>query len=206
MGDESMRKIDHKQLLGDEKQELDTNCNEGSNFKEGDFIRHFVKTNGPPQIITLCLLIALALGSTIGVVPAVVEDRYARLSHGYIGEARCLDIEKHERPRECLLGNEDAQNSAAIASFISNTLTFATSSLMGSISDERGRRGEAHHYFYPEFIIFNLIKFAILWSIRNHVAWDWSIIACPAQLGAFAIIRKHESFSLLCMSCIIWTC
>ena len=104
------------------------------------FLRYFLSTSGPPQIITLCLLLALALGSTVGVVPAVVEDRYARLSHGYTGEP-CLQIKAGERPHECLLGNDDAQNSAALTSFISNSLTFSTSPLMGSISDERGRRG-----------------------------------------------------------------
>jgi len=103
------------------------------------FLRYFLTSNGPPQIITLCLLIALALGSTVGVVPAVVEDRYARLNHGYTGEP-CLQLKIGERPQECLLGNDDAQNSAALTSFISNALTFSTSSLMGSISDERGRR------------------------------------------------------------------
>jgi hypothetical protein len=71
----------------------------------------------------------------------VVEDRYARLKHGYDGEASCLNIPKVDRPKECLFGNEDAQNSAAVSGFIANILTFATSSLMGSISDERGRVG-----------------------------------------------------------------
>lgn len=104
------------------------------------FLLHFFKSSGPPQIIALCLSIALALGSTIGVVPAVVEDRYARLNHDYAGEP-CLSLATENRPRECSLGNDDAQNSAALASFVSNTLTFGTSSLMGSISDERGRRG-----------------------------------------------------------------
>lgn len=78
----------------------------------------------------------------MGVVPAVVEDRYARLRHGYVGEASCLDIPKVDRPHECLLGNEDAMSSAAISGFIHSSLTFATSSLIGSISDERGRVGE----------------------------------------------------------------
>ena len=104
------------------------------------FLQYFLTSSGPPQIITLCLLLSLALGSTVGVVPAVVEDRYARLNHGYTGEP-CLQLKMGERPHECLLGNDDAQNSAALTSFISNTLTFSTSSLMGSISDERGRRG-----------------------------------------------------------------
>ena len=103
------------------------------------FIRYFITSSGPPQIIALCLLISLASGSTVGIVPAVLEDRFARLNHGYTG-VPCLKLTMGERPHECLLGNEDAQNSAAFANFISNTLTFSTSSVMGSISDERGRR------------------------------------------------------------------
>ena len=114
-----------------------------ANYDDDDsqtaFLRYFITTSGPPQIISLCLLIALALGSTIGVVPAVVTDRYARLHHGYSGEP-CLQLAKDDRPHECLLGNDDAQNSAAMASFVSNTLTFITSSLMGSMSDEKGRK------------------------------------------------------------------
>ena len=75
-----------------------------------------------------------ALGSTIGVVPAVVDDRYARLYHNYTGEL-CLSLATENRPQECSLGNDDAQNSAALAGFVSNVLTFGTSSLllMGSI-------------------------------------------------------------------------
>ena len=40
------------------------------------------------------------------------------------------------------MGSSDAQNASAAASFVSNGLTFVTSSLMGSISDEKGRRGD----------------------------------------------------------------
>jgi len=129
---------DRAQLLGQTKDGTDDT--DDHNPSQSNFLLHFIKSSGPPQIIALCLIIALALGSTIGVVPAVVEDRYARLHHGYSGEP-CLELAKEDRPHECLLGNEDAQNSAALASFVSNTLTFATSSLMGSISDEKGRRG-----------------------------------------------------------------
>lgn len=107
------------------------------------FLLHLVRSSGPPQIIALCLLLALSFGSTIGVVPAVVEDRYARLRHGYEGAAACLELAREERPTECARGNEDAQNAAAVESFVSNALTFATSSLIGSISDERGRRGQS---------------------------------------------------------------
>lgn len=135
--------MDECQAPGDGTRLLDTNdtCEGQRGLSHSEFLRQFMKTSGPPQIIAVCLLISLALGSTIGVVPAVVEDRYARLKHGYDGEASCLDIPKVDRPKECLFGNEDAQNSAAISGFIANALTFATSSLMGSISDERGRVG-----------------------------------------------------------------
>mmetsp|Transcript_19435 Transcript_19435/g.41010 ORF Transcript_19435/g.41010 Transcript_19435/m.41010 type:complete len:538 (+) Transcript_19435:62-1675(+) len=134
MDDGSLRDIDRSRLLNDD------GVHDDHNPSHSEFLLHFVKSSGPPQIIALCLLLALALGSTIGVVPSVVEDRYARLHHGYDGEP-CLELAKEDRPHECMLGNEDAQNSAAMASFASNTLTFATSSLMGSISDEKGRRG-----------------------------------------------------------------
>jgi DHA1 family tetracycline resistance protein-like MFS transporter len=116
------------------------NSNSDHSDDPTSFLRYLLTSSGPPQIIILCLIIALALGSTVGVVPAVVEDRYARLNHGYTGEP-CLQLKIGERPNECLLGNDDAQNSAALSSFISNALTFSTCSLMGSISDERGRRG-----------------------------------------------------------------
>jgi hypothetical protein len=110
----------------------------------------------------LCLSIALALGSTVGIVPALVGDRYAVLHHGYDGIVPCSSLFLHGahygdgdandviRPIECTLGNEDAQNSAAYASFVHNSLNFVTSSLMGSVSDERGRRGQLFHLFPKE--------------------------------------------------------
>ena len=125
--------------VGDDRAHLLAN---NDDISHSEFFRHFLKSSGPPQIIALCLLISIALGSTVGVVPAIVEDRYARLNHGYDGEASCFDIPKIDRANECLLGNEDAQNSAAVAALVHNTLTFATSSLIGSLSDEKGRVGK----------------------------------------------------------------
>ncbi len=135
-------------LDGDQARLLGQRTDDSGEFigSQSAFLLHFIKSSGPPHIIGLCLLVALALGSTIGVVPAVVGDRYARLHHGYAGEP-CAELVKEERPHECLMGYEDAQNSAAISGFISNTITFATSSLMGSISDEKGRRGACFHLF-----------------------------------------------------------
>jgi DHA1 family tetracycline resistance protein-like MFS transporter len=103
------------------------------------FIQSFFTARGPPQVIFLCMLLALSLGSTVGVTVAVVTDRYARLNHGYTDEADCYS--QKIKPEECLLGSADAQNMSAAAGFVSNGLSFVTSSLMGSISDQRGRRG-----------------------------------------------------------------
>ena len=135
MGDESCRS-----LHDDDDAAAPTQNGKPPSSSMVDFLRHFAGTDGPPQIILLCLLLAVALGSTIGVVPAVMTDRYARLGHGYGGGTPCMDLARDERPEACRLGNDDAQNASAAVSFVSNVLTFVTSGLVGSISDERGRR------------------------------------------------------------------
>lgn len=90
----------------------------------------------------LIILLALGFGSTIGVVPSVMMNRYARLNHGYSLEQDCAEYAMGEKPQECLEGSADAQNSVALEQMVSNTLTFFTSSLVGSLSDEYGRKGE----------------------------------------------------------------
>jgi MFS family permease len=108
-------------------------------FRRESFIVQFAKTKGPPQITILMILIAIGLGSTIGVVPAVMSDRFARVNHGYSGQESCSDLD--QKPDACTFGFADAQDAAATASLVSNVLTFITSSLIGSLSDEHGRRG-----------------------------------------------------------------
>lgn len=70
-----------------------------------------------------------------------MSDRYARLNHGYDGEKYCAEIQPSLMPQACLEGSADAQNSVAIEQFVSNGLTFFSSSLVGSLSDEHGRKG-----------------------------------------------------------------
>ena len=41
-----------------------------STIRRKSFIQEFASSNGPPQIVVLCMLLALGLGSTIGVVSA----------------------------------------------------------------------------------------------------------------------------------------
>ena len=55
------------------------------NHNQTSFLRTFLCTNGPPQIILLCILFAFGFGCTIGVVPAVMTNRYAILLHNYTG-------------------------------------------------------------------------------------------------------------------------
>jgi hypothetical protein len=99
------------------------------------------------HLFLLLFLFALAFGSTVGVVPDIMADRYARLNHGYNDSIRCwirLLEESHSLAapsQACREGLEDAQQAAAYTAFVSNLLTFVTSSVVGSSSDENGRRG-----------------------------------------------------------------
>mmetsp|Transcript_7815 Transcript_7815/g.14733 ORF Transcript_7815/g.14733 Transcript_7815/m.14733 type:complete len:603 (+) Transcript_7815:1660-3468(+) len=109
-------------------------------FQDVPFIDFFLKSNGPPQIILLCMLWSLAFGSTVGVVPSVLTDQYAKIYHDFPVDDSCANYDEDSKPMSCLDGSSDAQSAAAMASFISNAFTFLTSSLVGSISDEYGRR------------------------------------------------------------------
>jgi len=111
-----------------------------STRRRESFLVQFAKTEGPPQVTLIMMLVAVGLGSTIGVVPAVMSDRFARLNHGYTGIESCADLDVNERPGSCFAGSTDAQNAAAEASLVMNVLTFLTSSLIGSMSDEHGRK------------------------------------------------------------------
>eukprot|EP00934_Nitzschia_sp_Nitz4_P006723 Nitzschia sp. Nitz4//scaffold336_size18528//12918//14618//NITZ4_008776-RA/size18528-snap-gene-0.2-mRNA-1//-1//CDS//3329548295//6713//frame0 len=104
------------------------------------FVVQFAKTRGPPQITVVMVLIAIGLGSTIGVVPAVMSERFARLRHGYDLDTPCASFPLLQKPDECFQGSGDAQNAATAANLVSNALSFVTSSLIGSLSDEYGRK------------------------------------------------------------------
>lgn len=121
-------------------QEQQNNQDNGGDGRQTPFIQFFFKSRGPPQIVMLSMLFALSLGSTVGVVPAILTERYAVLYHNFDGE--CSDYGMDDKPQACIDGSSDAQTAAAASSFVSNVATFLTSSLIGSISDEYGRRSE----------------------------------------------------------------
>lgn len=105
------------------------------------FIMELVEKRGPSMILLLITLFAMAFGSTIGIVPAIMTDRYARLNHGYDSSLDCGSyISIKDKPEECLLGSADAQDAAAYANLVSNCFTFLMASLLGAMSDEYGRR------------------------------------------------------------------
>eukprot|EP00538_Stauroneis_constricta_P012241 CAMPEP_0119564974 /NCGR_PEP_ID=MMETSP1352-20130426/28563_1 /TAXON_ID=265584 /ORGANISM="Stauroneis constricta, Strain CCMP1120" /LENGTH=152 /DNA_ID=CAMNT_0007613795 /DNA_START=132 /DNA_END=586 /DNA_ORIENTATION=+ len=85
------------------------------------FLTEFTQSKGPPQLAILTLMFAIAFGSIIGVVPAVMTDRFARLNHGYDLDIPCSDYAASAaavtaspdgsnstnisvRPIECMLG------------------------------------------------------------------------------------------------------
>lgn len=143
-------------------------------YRRESFLVKFATSEGPPQIVLLCMLLALGFGSTIGVVPAVITDRYARLNHGYSDEKVCSFYGIDDKPAECLAGSSDAQNAAAFASLVSNGLTFATSSLIGSLSDEHGRRGLlVIGIFLASFSPFCLV----LLQINENMSPTWYYVA-----------------------------
>jgi MFS transporter, DHA1 family, tetracycline resistance protein len=79
-----------------------------------------------------------------------MSDRYARLNYGYTDPLDCSAYHssssiktttmQQPQPEACALGSARAQNAVAVEQFISNFISFFTSSYIGSLSDMRGRR------------------------------------------------------------------
>jgi len=118
----------------------DNDTNQKPDEKHESFRSFFLLSSGPPQLVGLSMMYAVAMGSVVGVVPSVMTDQYAKINHGLDYEMSCADFSMEDKPQACLDGSSDAQTSAAIDSLVSNILAFLTSSVVGSISDEIGRR------------------------------------------------------------------
>ena len=98
------------------------------------------------------LLLSFSLGMTIGIVPEVLTDRYARLYHGYGSSSDenggdrlkpllpCWEYDTSNMPEACVLGADDAQTGAAYGTFVQNLVTFFFNAVLGSYSDTKGRR------------------------------------------------------------------
>jgi len=112
--------------------------NNGSVAPDVSFSEFFINSRGPPQLVLVCIIIALSLGSVVGAVPAIMTDRLARDKFGYSGEETCFETDV--KPEECTKGNNLAQDYSALSSLVSNLLTFACSAMIGTISDCHGRK------------------------------------------------------------------
>jgi hypothetical protein len=77
-GDGLYNDAKHTRLSVDQLPEMEPMDDAGV-LRSESFLADFISSDGPPQILILCMLLALGFGSTIGVVPAVMSDRYARL-------------------------------------------------------------------------------------------------------------------------------
>ena len=103
------------------------------------FVKAFFKANGAPQILILSLFLSFGISCTVGVIPDVMAERYAILHHQYVGPD-CSTFDRVEKPESCQAGSDDAQEAAALSAFARNMFTLTFNSLIGSISDVRGRK------------------------------------------------------------------
>lgn len=94
-------------------------CSEDSNNEVSTISTTFLSTfccvNGPPQITILVVLMAVSIGCTLSVFPAVTTTRYAELYYGYDGKDDCYRHSSDKEPEACDLANRRAQDSAAYA-------------------------------------------------------------------------------------------
>ena len=154
--------------------------------KRKSFIMEFVEKKAPRQILILVLLLALGFGSIIAVVPAVMTDRYARLNHGFSDPKDCAEFSIQDKPHACLAGSGDAQNAAAFENLVSNMFTFISSSLVGSISDEKGRRGTLCRCAYSIPCPFRLQPPPVdkSWTLDAHLVCVASYLNCHDQVSS----------------------
>eukprot|EP00588_Corethron_pennatum_P018575 CAMPEP_0194307466 /NCGR_PEP_ID=MMETSP0171-20130528/4373_1 /TAXON_ID=218684 /ORGANISM="Corethron pennatum, Strain L29A3" /LENGTH=518 /DNA_ID=CAMNT_0039059557 /DNA_START=79 /DNA_END=1635 /DNA_ORIENTATION=+ len=130
---------DSKSLLAGDENDEPSSSPPPSSVSSPSFLAFFLRSSGPPQVFFLTILYALAAGCTVGVVPPTMTTQYARINHGLDLLSDCT-VGGNESSQECRDGNDDALTATAVASFASNMILFCTGSLVGSISDEVGRR------------------------------------------------------------------
>ena len=105
-----------------------------------EFIISFVRSDVGLPALSISVCISFGLGTTVGIVPEILSDRYARLYHGLQGETLCSDYDKNLVPDACILGQDDAQTGSAWGSFFKSGFIFIFNPIIGSYSDVHGRR------------------------------------------------------------------
>jgi MFS transporter, DHA1 family, tetracycline resistance protein len=136
-----------------------------------------------PKLVLMSFLLAMSMGSTLGIVPKIMTERYAQVNYG-VENGTCLNDNTNATtttpPRTaittitsntaattanhesfCLLASQDAQNSAAISDLFSNLLTLVCSSWMGALSDIHGRQ----FVLIIGIFLSSLSCIALLWTV-----------------------------------------
>lgn len=103
------------------------------------FFKEVLSAKGAVQLMILSALLSFSVGCTLGVVPDVMTDRYARIHYDYDGP-ECSQFDRAEKPDACQRGYDEAQSAVAWATFAQNILTLLFNTTVGSVSDARGRR------------------------------------------------------------------
>jgi MFS family permease len=104
-----------------------------------DFFSTFCKSRGCVQALIISVLLSFGLATTVGIVPTVIADRYARINHGWDGPP-CYSLDHDVIPYACIQGGDDAQTGSACMSLVQNLLLFLSNPVVGSQSDVQGRR------------------------------------------------------------------
>eukprot|EP00980_Cylindrotheca_fusiformis_P008561 scaffold1820_cov129-Cylindrotheca_fusiformis.AAC.2 len=99
----------------------------------------FFGTKATVAILVVSASLSFGIGCTVGVVPEILSDRYARLDHSYHGPS-CSDWDDNVMPVPCKNGADDAQASSAIGTLVLNAFTLFCNPVVGSWSDLHGRR------------------------------------------------------------------
>ncbi|KAG7363949.1 major facilitator superfamily transporter [Nitzschia inconspicua] len=116
-----------------------------------DFFSSFMKSKGGVAALIISVLLSFGLATTVGIVPAVLADRYARINHEWDGKP-CYTFDHDVIPHACVQGGDDAQTGSACMSFVQNVLLFLSNPVVGSQSDVQGRRG---------FLLFGISLFSL---------------------------------------------
>lgn len=122
-------------------------------YKLKAFLKDSLNSKAVVSALLVSVLLSFSLGLTVGIVPEILTDRYARIYHGYgsvpssdgKGDGLqplppCWNYEISNMPEACRMGADDAQTGSAYGMLVQNLLTFFFNAVLGSYSDKEGRR------------------------------------------------------------------
>ena len=149
-------------------------------MRRRSFLEDLRHGEGPLPIAFVALMLAMAFGSTVGIIPTIMTQRFAEIRYEYDGDA-CHSFDDYAaKPQECRDGSFDAQNAAAVTELAAATMTLLTSALIGSISDVHGRR----KMFILGALMATFGPFSLLYVQGNTAANPWIYYWGRAMHGA----------------------